>query len=178
MLSPQDYRIARKWSVVGFCTGAIAGLVAITPAAGFIGAPFSVAVGFLAAVVSNLLTKLKVWIRVDDVADLFSCVTHAHLRLTYQRARRCGCRRLDLHGPVRRLARRVQRRLPHDSWCAVRSGSDLTVQAAGSTTTTSSSATSSRGYGPSPPRHLAADLAASASDGRSSSRTCCSSSST
>ena len=34
-----DFRIERKWSVVGFCTGAIAGLVAITPAAGFVGAP-------------------------------------------------------------------------------------------------------------------------------------------
>lgn len=32
-----DWRIERKWSVVGFCTGAIAGLVAITPAAGFVG---------------------------------------------------------------------------------------------------------------------------------------------
>lgn len=36
-----DFRLERKWSVVGFCTGAIAGLVAITPAAGFIGAPVS-----------------------------------------------------------------------------------------------------------------------------------------
>lgn len=53
--------------------GAIAGLVAITPAAGFVAAPYSVAIGFLAAFVSNLLTKLKVWIRVDDAADIFSC---------------------------------------------------------------------------------------------------------
>ena len=36
-----DFRLERKWSVVGFCTGAIAGLVAITPAAGFVGAPVS-----------------------------------------------------------------------------------------------------------------------------------------
>lgn len=34
-----DFRLERKWRVVGFCTGAIAGLVAITPAAGFVGAP-------------------------------------------------------------------------------------------------------------------------------------------
>ena len=32
-----DYRLERKWSAVGFCSGAIAGLVAITPASGFVG---------------------------------------------------------------------------------------------------------------------------------------------
>jgi ammonia channel protein AmtB len=34
----QDYRIERKWSAVGFCSGAIAALVAITPGSGFVGA--------------------------------------------------------------------------------------------------------------------------------------------
>lgn len=33
-----DYRLEKKWSAVGFCAGAIAGLVAITPASGFVGA--------------------------------------------------------------------------------------------------------------------------------------------
>lgn len=32
-----DYRLEKKWSAVGFCSGAIAGLVAITPASGFVG---------------------------------------------------------------------------------------------------------------------------------------------
>lgn len=32
-----DYRLERKWSAVGYCTGAICGLVAITPAAGYVG---------------------------------------------------------------------------------------------------------------------------------------------
>ena len=32
-----DYRLERKWSVIGFCSGAVAGLVAITPASGFVG---------------------------------------------------------------------------------------------------------------------------------------------
>jgi Amt family ammonium transporter len=32
-----DYRLERKWSVVGFCSGAVVGLVAITPASGFVG---------------------------------------------------------------------------------------------------------------------------------------------
>ena len=33
-----DYRLEKKWSAVGFCSGAISGLVAITPASGFVGA--------------------------------------------------------------------------------------------------------------------------------------------
>lgn len=67
-----DYRLERKWSVVGFCTGAIAGLVAITPAAGFIGVPASVLVGFLSAVVSNFATGVKVFMRCDDAMDVFA----------------------------------------------------------------------------------------------------------
>ena len=35
--SSQDYRIERKWAAVGFCSGAIAGLVAITPGSGYVG---------------------------------------------------------------------------------------------------------------------------------------------
>ena len=67
-----DYRFERKWSVVGFCTGAIAGLVAITPAAGFIGVPASFLVGFLSALISNLCTKIKVYAHCDDVMDVFA----------------------------------------------------------------------------------------------------------
>ena len=33
-----DYRLEKKWSAVGFCSGAIAGLVAITPGSGYVGA--------------------------------------------------------------------------------------------------------------------------------------------
>jgi Amt family ammonium transporter len=32
-----DYRLEKKWSAVGFCSGAISGLVAITPASGYVG---------------------------------------------------------------------------------------------------------------------------------------------
>ncbi|CAD6888137.1 unnamed protein product [Tilletia laevis] len=68
-----DYRLERKWSVVGFCTGAIAGLVAITPAAGFVGVPASVLIGVAAAALSNFATELKVFLRCDDVMDIFAC---------------------------------------------------------------------------------------------------------
>lgn len=47
-----DFRLERKWSMVGYCTGAIAGLVAITPAAGYVGAP----VCFLVFMFSTRLT--------------------------------------------------------------------------------------------------------------------------
>ncbi|KDN53302.1 ammonium transporter [Tilletiaria anomala UBC 951] len=67
-----DWRIERKWSVVGFCTGAIAGLVAITPAAGFVGVPASVLIGVAAAALSNLSTSLKNLARCDDVMDIFA----------------------------------------------------------------------------------------------------------
>ncbi|EST08770.1 Ammonium transporter AmtB-like domain protein [Kalmanozyma brasiliensis GHG001] len=67
-----DWRLERKWSVVGFCTGAIAGLVAITPAAGFVGMPAGLLIGVVAAAASNFATVLKGPMRVDDVMDIFS----------------------------------------------------------------------------------------------------------
>ncbi|TXT07168.1 hypothetical protein VHUM_03338 [Vanrija humicola] len=67
-----DYRLERKWSMVGFCTGAIAGLVAITPAAGFVGAPAGALIGLVSAIVSNLATRLKSSMRVDDPMDIFA----------------------------------------------------------------------------------------------------------
>jgi Amt family ammonium transporter len=67
-----DFRLERKWSVVGFCTGAIAGLVAVTPAAGFCGAPACALIGVVSAVVSNLCTRLKTSMRVDDPMDIFA----------------------------------------------------------------------------------------------------------
>jgi Amt family ammonium transporter len=67
-----DFRLEHKWSMVGFCTGAIAGLVAITPAAGFVGAPAAALIGLVSAVVSNLATRLKSTMRVDDPMDIFA----------------------------------------------------------------------------------------------------------
>ena len=43
----------RKPSALGFCIGAVVGLVAITPAAGFVGLPQSIFIGFIAAICSN-----------------------------------------------------------------------------------------------------------------------------
>ncbi|KAJ3996780.1 ammonium transporter AmtB-like domain-containing protein [Lentinula boryana] len=54
-----DYRIEHKWSTVGFCSGAIAGLVDITPGSGFVGAPAAVLFGFMAGTIRNFATQLK-----------------------------------------------------------------------------------------------------------------------
>jgi Amt family ammonium transporter len=61
-----DFRLERKWSVVGFCTGMITGLVAITPAAGNVGTPAAALIGLVSGALSNLATRLKVTMRVDD----------------------------------------------------------------------------------------------------------------
>lgn len=54
-----DYRIAQKWSMVGFCSGTIAGLVAATPASGYIPPWASVVTGVAAGFISNFATKCK-----------------------------------------------------------------------------------------------------------------------
>ena len=68
-----DYRLEQKWSAVGFCSGAIAGLVAITPASGYVGPPASVLCGFMAGTLCNFSTQLKFMFGYDDVLDIFAC---------------------------------------------------------------------------------------------------------
>lgn len=52
-----DYRLARKWSMVGWCSGAISGLVAATPSSGFIDPWASIIMGIVAGVACNFATK-------------------------------------------------------------------------------------------------------------------------
>jgi len=67
-----DWRLARKWSMVGWCSGAISGLVAATPASGFIPPWASVILGIVTGIVCNFSTKIKFWIRIDDAMDVFA----------------------------------------------------------------------------------------------------------
>jgi len=61
-----------KPTVLGFCSGIVAGLVVITPAAGFVTASSAVLIGLLAGVVPFLAcTKLKAVFRYDDALDTF-----------------------------------------------------------------------------------------------------------
>lgn len=67
-----DYRLEKKWSTVGFCSGIVAGLVAITPASGFVPAWSAVIFGMVAGVGCNFATQLKFWIGIDDALDIFA----------------------------------------------------------------------------------------------------------
>ncbi len=69
-----DVLQGKKPSALGACIGAVVGLVAITPAAGYVHYGPSLFIGFAAAIVSNfavvLLNRSKV---VDDTLDVFPC---------------------------------------------------------------------------------------------------------
>ncbi|OKL60033.1 Ammonium transporter 1 [Talaromyces atroroseus] len=67
-----DYRLEKKWSTVGFCSGVIAGLVAITPASGFVPAWSAVIFGIVGAIACNYGTKLKYLLQIDDALDIFA----------------------------------------------------------------------------------------------------------
>ena len=59
-------------TMLGGASGAVAGLVAITPACGFVGPMGSLAVGGIAAIICFLaVTRLKNWLKYDDSLDVF-----------------------------------------------------------------------------------------------------------
>ena len=61
-----------KPTVLGFCSGAVAGLVVITPATGFVNANGAVIIGLLAGLVPFLaVTQMKNWFKYDDALDTF-----------------------------------------------------------------------------------------------------------
>ena len=68
-----DVLKGKKPSVLGFCIGAVVGLVAITPAAGFVAIPQSIFVGVIAALISNVAVYYRTKSRLDDTLDVFPC---------------------------------------------------------------------------------------------------------
>jgi Amt family ammonium transporter len=61
-----------KASVLGYCSGAVAGLVVITPACGFVNATGAVIIGVLAAVIPYFaVSSLKPALKYDDALDTF-----------------------------------------------------------------------------------------------------------
>ena len=63
-----------KPSALGACVGAVVGLVAITPAAGYVTVGESIFIGTVASVVSNLMVHLKNKTgTLDDTLDVFPC---------------------------------------------------------------------------------------------------------
>ncbi|HEY6157730.1 MAG TPA: ammonium transporter [Gemmatimonadales bacterium] len=62
-----------KATAVGAATGLVVGLVGITPAAGYITVPASIAVGVLAVIVSYTAIQIRATTGLDDSLDVFSC---------------------------------------------------------------------------------------------------------
>jgi Amt family ammonium transporter len=61
----------RKASALGACIGAVIGLVAVTPASGFVSVGSSMVIGVCAAVVCNIAVHWKNKTGVDDALDVF-----------------------------------------------------------------------------------------------------------
>ena len=63
----------RRPSVMGACIGAVVGLVAITPAAGYVSIPHSLIIGIVASIVSSLVVEWRSKTSIDDTLDVFPC---------------------------------------------------------------------------------------------------------
>ena len=63
--------LGRKMSALGACIGAVVGLVAITPAAGFVNIGQSMFIGFIASIISNWAINFKNRTGIDDTLDVF-----------------------------------------------------------------------------------------------------------
>jgi Amt family ammonium transporter len=63
--------LGRKMSALGACIGAVVGLVAITPAAGFVNIGQSMFIGLIASIISNWAINFKNRTGIDDTLDVF-----------------------------------------------------------------------------------------------------------
>jgi Amt family ammonium transporter len=68
-----DWRYKGKPSALGACVGAVVGLVAITPAAGFVSVGASLLIGLIAPTVSYYLVLWRSRTNLDDTLDVFAC---------------------------------------------------------------------------------------------------------
>ena len=67
-----EYALRGKPSVLGFCSGAVGGLVVITPACGYVAPSGAVIIGIAAGIIPFFAcTKLKSWLGYDDALDTF-----------------------------------------------------------------------------------------------------------
>jgi len=68
-----DLRVSGHVTAVGAATGAVVGLVAITPAAGFVTPLSAIAIGAIGAACSFGAMQLRGKTKVDDTLDVFAC---------------------------------------------------------------------------------------------------------
>lgn len=62
-----------KPSALGACIGAVVGLVAITPAAGFVGVASSIFIGFISTITAFYVVEWRSKTSIDDTLDVFPC---------------------------------------------------------------------------------------------------------
>lgn len=67
-----EYGFTRKFSIIGFCSGIISGLVGITPAAGFVPVYVAPLVGVLTAIACFFANRYKHILSVDEGLDIFA----------------------------------------------------------------------------------------------------------
>ncbi len=63
----------KKPSALGACVGAVVGLVAITPAAGYVSIGTSILIGIIASIISNCVAYWRSKSTIDDTLDVFPC---------------------------------------------------------------------------------------------------------
>src|SRR5438093_679965 len=68
-----DWVRKKKPSAVGIAVGAVCGLVAITPASGYVGPMPSIIIGLVAGVLCNYVGSLRARTTLDDSLDVFAC---------------------------------------------------------------------------------------------------------
>lgn len=65
------FKHGRKFSVVSACEGCIAGLVGVTPAAGYVTVWGAAAIGFITAIFISLIQNINDWIGIDEGMEVF-----------------------------------------------------------------------------------------------------------
>jgi Amt family ammonium transporter len=68
-----DVLIKGKPTATGIAIGSVCGLVAITPASGYVTPASAILIGLIAGVLSNLVSTWRVRTRLDDTLDVFAC---------------------------------------------------------------------------------------------------------
>lgn len=67
-----DYRIERKLSMIGFCSGAVSGLVSLSPSSGYVAPWAAIVCAIVGSIACNLATQIKFHIHVEDPLDVFA----------------------------------------------------------------------------------------------------------
>jgi Amt family ammonium transporter len=68
-----DKILGHKLSAMGACIGTVVGLVAITPAAGFVSIPHAIFIGLFSSIISNFMVSKFPKGKIDDALDVFAC---------------------------------------------------------------------------------------------------------